>query len=96
MFRNVLLKSQVCQINLKFSLKQNLITETQVLSNFLLWVDLHYIYYLKTTIYYRRIISVTLEVVTNDAPGHSVWKSHLNFWILAFSTNFCPILKLTV
>ena len=36
MFRNVLLKSQVCQINLKFSLKQNLITETQVLSNFLL------------------------------------------------------------
>ena len=26
---------------------------------------------------------------------HSVWKllklSHLNFWILAFSTNFCPI-----
>ena len=30
---------------------------------------------------------------TNDR--HSVWKllkmSHLNFWILAFSTNFCPI-----
>ena len=27
--------------------------------------------------------------------GHIVWKllkmSHLNFWILAFSTNFCPI-----
>ena len=30
---------------------------------------------------------------------HVVWKllkmSHLNFWILAFSTNFCVLLKLT-
>ena len=32
---------------------------------------------------------------TTNNPQHSVWKSpkmsHLNFWILAFSTNFCPI-----
>ena len=37
----------------------------------------------------------TIAVASEQTLEHSVWKllkmSHLNFWILAFSSNFCPL-----
>ena len=44
------------------------------------------------------LLSQKMILTDNDNANyqrHNVWKSpkmsHLNFWILAFSTNFCPI-----
>ena len=43
----------------------------------------------------RNLFGIVVVLARAWATAHIVWNllkmSHLNFWILAFSTNFCPI-----
>ena len=49
-------------------------------------------YYL---LFYQNLEHIVVEFSPFFSLSHTVWKilkmSHLNLWILAFSTNFCPI-----